>query len=540
MKKIKKLLIIGFSVLLVLCLSVGLVGCKNEFSKSEYEYIDGYGNINAVSLKRDNIELYVENTICDSQEETEKIFSTLERDYNELKKRFNLSTKIKVYVISDDYTLGDAHGAYIDGKVLCNLDIIENREYQTYFTGAYLGVTESWKQYGAREYVFGEIENNADGLISYFNNADNLLILSLFEAYFNDNFSDEETIKIGKETAKMFANWLIETHGQKAFIESGLEDYRQEWLTSIGIDGSFDLPYDVSWLDNAEYSQKLLQYPLVIKTENRIYYLDSFSAKRESAAFGTPEAVLKHLSIGYSEIKGILEYVKNSTDNSEAYQFMQNKFDGNIEYYISDREIGTEANVDESKIYLLDPSEYVHETVHILTLQENIRSGAYLAEGVAEYFSREICDEPSDIDYRMYRSFTDETVSGILSSFVEDVKTRYISIGGDFTSFENFEFHLLEKAIGYVTLNNPNYKKDIRFPYATTSIENMRSPAMAYEGNDLTYPEAYLFIGYLIDEYGLEKVLNCCIDYDFNDSFGVNFFDAFEQFYQKVIERVFT
>lgn len=76
MTKIKKLLTIGLTVLLMLCMSVNLV----EFSKSEYEYIDGYGNINAVSLKSDNIELYVENTICDSQEETEKIFSTLERD----------------------------------------------------------------------------------------------------------------------------------------------------------------------------------------------------------------------------------------------------------------------------------------------------------------------------------------------------------------------------------------------------------------------------------------------------------------------------
>ena len=533
----KKIITTILSLAFAFCLSAGLVGCKKEYSENGREYIDGYGNINTVSLKRGDIELYVEDTICESKEETEAIFVQLENDYNTLKSVFDLQTKIKVYVIEDDYVLGDTHGAYIDGKVLCNLDIIYDGTYRTYFTGAYLKTSEPWKYYGASEYVFGEPSNDTETLTSYYLDENNLLTLSLFAAYFNDSFADTETIEIAKTTAKALTKYVIDTHGKQTFMNAGLPDYRQEWLTFIGVDKAFNIPYDISWLDNAVYSQKLLQYPLVIKTENRIYHLDSFSAKRESAAFDTPETVLKHLSVGYSETQGILEYVKSQTYNGEAYQFMQNKFDKTIEYYISDREVGTEANVNESKVYLLDPSEYVHETIHILTLQENIRAGAYLAEGVAEYFSREICNEPSDIDYRMYLSFTEETVSGTLGEFVEEVKSQYNSIGGVFTSFEEFEFHLLEKAIAYITLNKPTYKNEIRFPYATTSIENMRSPAMVYEGNHLTYPEAYLFTSYLIEQYGIEKVLNCCIDYNFNGVFGVDHFDAFEQFYQTILDK---
>ncbi len=527
----KKLLTIFFLLAFAFCLGTGLVGCKKEYSENEREYIDGYGNINTLSLKKGDIELYVEDTICDSKEEIEAIFVQLENDYNTLKSVFDLQTKIKVYVIEDDYVLGDTHGAYMDGKVLCNLDIIYDGTYRTYFTGAYLKTSEPWKYYGASEYIFGEPSNATETLTSYYLDENNLLTLSLFAAYFNDSFANKETIEIAQTTAKAFINYVIDTHGKQAFLSAGIEDYRQEWLTALGVDKTFDIPYDISWLDGAEYSQKLLQYPFVIKTNNRTYYMDSFSAKRDSAAFDTPEKVLKHLSVGYSGIRDIIEYTRTQTQESDAYRFMWDKFNGKIEYYISDREMGTEANVDERKVYLLDPSEYVHETAHILTLEDNVRAGAWLAEGVAEYFSREIYNEPSDIDYRMYLSFTEDVATGALGDFVEDVKTRFTIIGGTFTSFEDFNFYLLEKAIAYVTLTKPEYKESIRFPYATTSVANIRqSSATGYEGNDLTYPEAYLFTSYLIEQYGLEKTISCCIDYDFNKCFDNSFENVFAWF----------
>lgn len=528
---------ISFLLLLIAICNVCTLFCSCAPQK-QYVYVDGYGNVAANLIRRGNISLYTEQDLAFTQETEKQLFDHLENEYQLLDADLGIKTDIMVVVISDKYVLSEFGGSvYNNGLVICNSDAFENDGYLPSLAGAYLNTTEIWKQVAAAEYFFGDQEhhdNDMPALKEYYEDAGNHMTLSLFQGYFSQAFASEETIDIAKKTAVSLGKYIIDNYSADALVRASLTDYRREWMAESGIESEFALPYDLSWLDGATYSVKLLQYPLVIETANRVFYLDGFSSGRESSTFDTPEAVLRHLSMGNKGVEEILQYLNANVEEKALLNTIMTNFEGKIEYYISSRESGTEADVDDRKVYLKDPSEYVHETMHILTLHENRIEGAWLAEGVAEFLSREICDIPGDIDYRMYDSFTEANVFGSLRRFVQDVKAKFQELGGGFDDFDSFEFHLLEQAIAYTTLLSPEYKSSISFPYATVSVGDMRYVGSSDPGNKLTYPESYLFVKYLIDTYGIDKVLTCCLDYDFD----LVFHQAYETVYLDFIKAL--
>lgn len=519
MKRIKSLFIsIGLIFLIILSITVIFSACnKNSHIEISYETVEDYGRIKTNVLKNNNISLYIEDNVENSKEVIEEVFSIIETDYNTLQSVWNRNTKIKVYIIEDNYILGANRGAYINGNIICNLDIIEDGSYKLFLTAAYLNTSETWKQYAACQYAFSFWDKEDIDFKDYYAENKNLLSLTLFTAYFNENFSDKETIDVAKQTSYDFGKFVLTTYGINSFLLADLTQYRQEWLDSIQCNQLFDIPYDLSWLNDAQYSQKFLQYPIVITASNRVYYLNKILSARPSASFDTAERVLYHLSQGYSESVKMLEYIHDNAPNS--YDFAIKKFQDIIEYYISDRELRTSCDVDNNKIYLIDPSEYVHETIHAITLSKNPTEGAWLCEGIAEYFSRAVSTQITDINYRFYQAFTLTNLSCSLKEFVDTVNIKYENMGGQFDSIDTFNFELMAEAIGITTLSFPKYKSQITFPYATLSVYHIYSNANTDE-NKLTYPEAYAFTKYLINEYGLDKVLQCCLSYNFEKAFG--------------------
>lgn len=131
----------------------------------------------------------------------------------------------------------------------------------------------------------------------------------------------------------------------------------------------------------------------------------------------------------------------------------------------------------------------------------------------------------------MYYSFIDDApLYGSMKDFVYDVKTQFFGLGGTFADFDSFKFYLLEQAVARTTLSKPRYKLSLDFAYATMSINDVRRFPVGFPGNDLTYPEADLFVRYLIDNYGIDKVLACCLNYDFEMFFNQMFDEAFVLF----------
>lgn len=521
-------------LILIICLS--LLSCLIVFSACNkdknyqtkvYEYIPYYKSTTCNILKDKNIELHVENSVSNSKDEISDLINLMQDDYSILTRVFNLDTQIKCYIIADEYILGNDKAVYQNEVLICNESAVKSGGYRKAFAGAYIQSTEYWKQYGAYAHAFNCEYSNEEIKEHYANDKD--LELTLFSAYFIDDFNDNTDNAI--KTAYSFSNFVISTYGYKNFINANLTDYRTEYLSFLGINREFNIPFDLSWLDGAIYSQKFLSYPLVISTANRVYNLDAFSSKRETASFDTPERVLYHLSAGNAECSKILNYIKmNATD---SYNFVNQRYSDSLEYFISDSEIKTCCDVNNRKIYLHDPSEYVHETIHAVTLKSNPTDEAWIGEGVAEYLSRYVSKHISDINNRFYLSFTDKTLTGGIADFVNTVNTRYQNNGGTFDTLSEFDFALIEKCIGEITLKDSSYKSRITFPYATNAICKIYS-CTSKGGNVLTYPEAYAFTYYLIEKYGFNNVLNCCINYNFDGVFGSNYNIVMDEFMKSI------
>lgn len=521
-------------LILIICLS--LLSCLIVFSACNkdknyqtkvYEYIPYYKSTTCNILKDKNIELHVENSVSNSKDEISDLINLMQDDYSILTRVFNLDTQIKCYIIADEYILGNDKAVYQNEVLICNESAVKSGGYRKAFAGAYIQSTEYWKQYGAYAHAFNCEYSNEEIKEHYANDKD--LELTLFSAYFIDDFNDNTDNAI--KTAYSFSNFVISTYGYKNFINANLTDYRTEYLSFLGINREFNIPFDLSWLDGAIYSQKFLSYPLVISTANRVYNLDAFSSKRETASFDTPERVLYHLSAGNAECSKILNYIKmNATD---SYNFVNQRYSDSLEYFISDSEIKTCCDVNNRKIYLHDPSEYVHETIHAVTLKSNPTDEAWIGEGVAEYLSRYVSIHISDINNRFYLSFTDKTLTGGIADFVNTVNTRYQNNGGTFDTLSEFDFALIEKCIGEITLKDSSYKSRITFPYATNAICKIYS-CTSKGGNVLTYPEAYAFTYYLIEKYGFNNVLNCCINYNFDGVFGSNYNIVMDEFMKSI------
>ena len=91
----------------------------------------------------------------------------------------------------------------------------------------------------------------------------------------------------------------------------------------------------------------------------------------------------------------------------------------------------------------------------------------------------------------------------------------------------------MHKCIGETTLKDNSYKSRITFPYATNAICKVY-PCTSKGGNVLTYPEAYAFTYYLIEKYGFNNVLNCCINYNFDGVFGSNYNIVMDEFMKSI------
>lgn len=539
MRKNRKTIVV-LCAILIFCSIVGIVLYQNTFSVQYKErqslQIDGYHKAITDCVKKGKITLYCETSLALSKQQELQLFEILEVDCEHLESKTGLNPVVKVALIADDYILSANNGfVYNNGMVICNLYALENKTYRTALVGAYLQTTEKWKQVAAAEYFF--YENAATDVIElqdfYEHNEDDLF-LTLFQAYFSKAFTSDVVIDMANKTAVSLGKYIIDNYPLNDFLQASLTDYRNEWILNNNITVAFNVSFDLSWLNGAVYSEKFLQYPLVIETTNRIYNLDSIYSARDSAAFNSPQTIIEHLSNGNKGVREALTYMQLNLTDENLLNNIRNSYDGKIEYFISSQEIGTEADVDKRKVYLKDPSEFIHETMHVLTLKKNCVDGAWLAEGVAEFFSREISDIKADIDYRMYNSFSMADVSGDLKSFVQDVKVKYESFGGDFSGIDTFKFYLLEQSIAYVTLTKPEYKQKIKFPYATTRVKDMKYLSSSDKGNELTYPESYLFVRYLINKYGIDKVLSCCFDYDLMQTFGATYEKIYSDFVKAI------
>ena len=486
-----------------------------------------YRQFNTYYTLSDNIEFHIREDIYD--EATAKtLYNTFLTDYNTAQSFLFVDTEIKVYIVEGTIT-GEVF--VNQNKLYCTIENINEKSYLTGLVAAYFNIVEPWKIEGASQYIFGN-DIDVSSLVSYYNDEDNLHTLSLFAGYFNNAFSDDNTIDVAKLTAMSFSRFLLDQYDIETFLScSFTASYRQEWLNSISVDKDYVMDYDMSWLNGAIYSQSE-KYPFIITTDNRVYNLSPITQGTD--LLETPLSIIKCLSDYQIGMSNILSYIEETAPIN--YPQILSIWQSKIRYYFDEDLIISHAKITENGIYIKYPRYLFHETIHILVPPSSGTKELWKAEGIAEYLSF-FDGTVNDLENRAYMSITldSEQFAGDNRIFFESVKEYYLSNESYPHGTNDINFSLYYESIAYVTLTQPQLQitiSEIASMSIAERIFNLSGKRFfEYHGNNLTYPEACFFIKYLISNYGLDEVISFCISPDTVDVFlNITYENAFEDF----------
>jgi hypothetical protein len=128
-----------------------------------------------------------------------------------------------------------------------------------------------------------------------------------------------------------------------------------------------------------------------------------------------------------------------------------------------------------------------------------------------------------------------DELTGDDAAYLTGIGNYYLAHADYPADLEDFDFGLLYEAMAMTSLSNPGL--NINYPrIASRSIgawTNQENAYLAYPGNSLSYPEAYLFTKYLVETYGLDAMLTYYgsgATSAFKSTFGLSYTEAFTDF----------
>jgi hypothetical protein len=168
-------------------------------------------------------------------------------------------------------------------------------------------------------------------------------------------------------------------------------------------------------------------------------------------------------------------------------------------------------NAEQRRIDIADPAAILHEYIHIAVPRNSAKGDiVWQYEGLAEYLSLKICPtEPVREKYYnvIFGDSSRETEPA--DELTKLIREYYLKKAPYPDNPNETDPALFMEAAAVSTLLNPNIRTD--------------SPLLSWTvlGNELTYPEAYLFVSYLIERYSLDTILDYCHEgADFDAVFG--------------------
>ena len=520
-KHSSKIIILLMGLILILS-QTGCSGQKLTFEESEH-----HGNTHLPvtfathRLTTDQFDLNIQNSLYDEESGLE-LYEQILSDYGTLSTLMEADQFLEINIVEDE-TMGEI---LQDGtSIYCSANDVQNGAYRNALVQAYTGFDQLWKLAGVYGVAFGE-EVDLDALREYYSDEANLDTLSLFPAYLMGEFAGHDLLSFAQDTATSITGLILAENGPGALYQPITQDqYRQEWLSSIGLSLAYQPNYDLTFLEEAQYSSSD-DYALIISTPNRTYSFTGNSAD-------SPLLIMQVLAYYHSGMDNALVYLKENApsryaeieaDWEEPFQFY---FDGNL--------MGAYSEPSSRSFYAAAPSVQASfiETFYYLFPKDSGETQLWKNIGLSIYlFTR--ADVP-DIGYYNFFLVSSDELEGDNAIFHNAVQEYYLARAEYPETLDDFDFGLLYEALGVVTLSKSTL--DITYPriaaYPIAKWSNQEAKYLAFPGNSLTYPEAYVFTKYLVETYGLEKMLDYNATYSaaaFENTFGLSYYEAFADF----------
>ena len=438
------------------------------------------------------------------------------------------------------------HTVYVAEKLFCGVQRFENRvycraedilsgEYLEYLVAAALGLEERWKAIGLVECLTGETEGSKLALRLYFSWSADMELLSLFPAYFTDEFTSSRERELAWQTAGWLCRFIVENYGYSALAGEVGDALKSEWLLSIGVDRAYTDPYRGA-LDGFSWETST-KYPLILTTQKGdTFYLTALKGDMDDSE--DVRAFLYEAIVGPQQVIDGLR-----ADAPEYAAYMQENFARPLKYYIEpDSPDYSYANWAAQEIHVGFTSSIIHETMHILTrvyaTHERYYMEMWKVEGLAEYLTLKYGSSMNRkegifwemTEYDTMPSEQDDERTAFLKEVVRNGYEFYREEAGGLPECAEEVDELLYSLSMAKALQLSQYDEWNSVGDAFSEL-NSRSVSQRF-ANGLTYNESLSFSDYLIRTYSLEKFLDFCMDEThFEDFYGISYEEAMEGWY---------
>ena len=477
-KPVNKILILLGSLFLI-CLLPGCTQQKIEFQEGNHPGDETYSEtFDTYAYIDPQFELHIQAQIFD-EETANDLYTLIQADAEALSSTFGPGDAPSIFIVRQTPT-GEIMAG--DGAVYGTPDDITKGTYRHEFVKAWLGLTEPWKIAGAEGVVFGD-EVDPEALRDYYSQPENLPTLSLFAAYFIEEFSALQSQATIHDTATAFTDFLLTEYGVDAFFGCASEDsYRQAWLDSLGVSAEYHPPFALGFLDNAIYSNSE-EYPLIVTSGNRTYsFAEGFA--------DSPDGIMYLLSSYQEGMEIAMDHI--TTNAPEHAAQIQSDWENLSSIYFEYPLLNSYFNRSGNSLHIGDQSvnEIFEITFNYLVPEADREMEIWKAAGIANYLFA-ISEQPEIRSYNYFLSTPDETW-GDQGVYLELVQDYYLSYEDTPSTLDDFNFGRFYEGLAVISLSHPDLDLGRRHTAARSIADTMASSSQyrQYPGNSLTYPRS--------------------------------------------------
>ena len=362
---------------------------------------------------------------------------------------------------------------------------------------------EEWISYGLAAY---EDEKQGANLKEFFSDRANMTYLTLYDHFFT--YDKAKSVPVAEA---LFA-FIYDKYGAEAVLNLEKRcEYKSEYLKSLGLEIEYtNDPKVETFLASMDFFSNAT-YKYIISFDNVTYYFKDFGT-------GSPTQYHGFLYYSTTGLFEMINYLK-SNNLSEGFD-TERKFN----YYMTFDGSGYNKTVySNGNMYINDSYSTLHEAVHAMGITKN--DNIWLSEGLCNYFGKslgfndQIAASYMQLLTMAKQGYFDEQANAGNAQYVlyKRVYEKYTAQGGKMDSADTFNFRLYTDVNARVELNANTYKT---LGYAYKLVNKTNCDAV---GSELSYEQATSLVLYLVDTYGIKKVLDAYHSQDIEETFGKDY-----------------
>jgi len=359
---------------------------------------------------------------------------------------------------------------------------------------------EEWITYGLAAYVN---EKQVENLKEFFSDRANMTYLTLYDHFFT--YDKAKSVPV----AEAFFAFIYDKYGAEAVLNLEKRcEYKSEYLKSLGLEIEYTNAPEVEvFLASMDFSSNAT-YKYIISFDNVTYYFKDFSA-------GSPT---QYHGLLYFNTVGLYKLLDHLEENE-----LDEGLDTNREfnyYMLFDGRGYSQTRYPSGNMYINDFSSALHESVHALGIRDS--GNLWLSEGLCDYFGKTLgFNEQIAASYIQIMNvakqgyFDEYAAAGDKSAIIcKNVYEGYIALGGKIDLASTFDLPLYTDLYAKAELETDFYNT-IGDTYKLVNGKDYDGV-----GAELSYNQAASLVLYLVDTYGIEKVLEAYHTQDIESAFG--------------------